>query len=66
MRQFDSMKEGTALSMQDLSKDVDDRMIWRSVIHIVTTSQKQRDGTMVHSNSIGTEVKMILEFVSLL
>ena len=41
----DTLKEDTGLSLQELSRAVEDRTFWRSLIYKVTISWKKLDGT---------------------
>lgn len=42
MRWADSIKETTAFCLQDLSKPVTDRMLWRTLIHRITVEATLR------------------------
>ena len=41
----DSRKEGTGTSLQELSRAVEDRTLWASLIHRVTRSRSRLNGT---------------------
>ena len=45
MRWTGSIKEATGLSLQDLSRTVEDRTFWRWLIHRVAMSWRQLDST---------------------
>ena len=45
MRWTDSLKETMGLSLQELSRVDEDRTIWRELIHRVTMTWRQFDGT---------------------
>ena len=44
MRWIDPIKEAIGLSLQELSRAVEDRTLWTSLIHRVTRSRSQLDG----------------------
>lgn len=51
MRWIDSTKEATGLRLQDLSKDVNCRIVWRFLIHRVTVSRSNLTALNTHKDS---------------
>ena len=45
MRWIDSVEEATGVSLQELSRAVEGRTLWTSLIHRATRSQSQLDDT---------------------
>lgn len=51
-RWSDSIKEDTALSLQELSETVNDRAFWRAPSYRVSTSQRCLDSTAQQQSSV--------------
>lgn len=45
MSWIESIKQVTVLSFKEMSRDVEDRAFWKSLINRITINQRQLDGT---------------------